>query len=470
MRKFKAKRIRIILASFIALALFGFAGIFTDALTEDDGGLPHYCATLVPVIEEVADVYMPVAIGCHTLMKPEYKALKKGVHAKAHCTDCHVGGSGPKGLWYWIKAKYGGATGQLPEVLQGTYDTPIKVPIHNLNPVEETCGLKCHKIEKVRGKKMKKVLRFREDKNNTAMLNLFELDLGNAVEGQESGIHKHFSKDFIVEYMSEDNKRKNIQWVKLKYRKNANDSWKTKIWARPGFRPNEHADEDDEHGQEVKKMDCYDCHNRVGHDMLTLDDALDGALQKGFEELESGREPAGLRGALDPRIPYIKKIAKMVLEEESNSFSYSGRKAVADRAAVPTGPGIAQVPTFKKKIMTPTAQESVLIIEMRIKEFYRDNYPSINKERLELAIDAIVELFLDNVDSNMLIRWGTYPSHIGHEAIPGKEDYSKTKTEKGCYRCHNEELKPVSGADKPIFSKCERCHRIDNQFTPIPKP
>ena len=46
----------------------------------------------------------------------------------------------------------------------------------------------------------------------------------------------------------------------------------------------------------------------------------------------------------------------------------------------------------------------------------------------------------------MNIRWGTYPSHLGHMSSPG------------CFRCHDGEHANVSGAT--ISQDCDTCHTV----------
>ena len=73
-------------------------------------------------------------MACHTPMKPEYTAYLSSPHARVGCVECHVG---PGATWY-VKSKINGVH-QLYGVLTGDFQRPIKTPVKNLRPAQETC-------------------------------------------------------------------------------------------------------------------------------------------------------------------------------------------------------------------------------------------------------------------------------------------------------------------------------------------
>src|SRR5437763_1145224 len=76
---------------------------------------------------------------CHTVMKPEFVAYQASPHARVRCVECHVGG----GAEWYVRSKLTGAY-QLYSVAFNRYPRPIKTPVHNLRPADETCA-QCHR-------------------------------------------------------------------------------------------------------------------------------------------------------------------------------------------------------------------------------------------------------------------------------------------------------------------------------------
>src|SRR4051812_13311749 len=70
---------------------------------------------------------------CHTPMKPEFVAYQHSPHAKIDCVECHVG----HGAGAYVKAKLNGVH-QLIGVITDAYNRPIKTPIKNLRPAQDT--------------------------------------------------------------------------------------------------------------------------------------------------------------------------------------------------------------------------------------------------------------------------------------------------------------------------------------------
>jgi len=264
---------------------------------------------------------------CHN-MDPELVSVKNSKHSNTHCGDCHVG----DGVDYFWKAKTGGIRQAYQYIWSQSYHTPIQVPVHNLRPAIETCG-HCHQPEVIRDKKIKNIIRFNEDRNNTPTQKLIQLRLGSALPGEEWGIHRHYSDNFKITYISEDHHiengedndehsenekahkipggaREKILWVMLE--KEENGVQDVKIWTRDNYEPTI-----DQIVNNSRVMDCTDCHNRVGHPLKTIDNALDEALQRGFLNKKRGKLGFG-EGRIDPSIPFIKKNAKKLLKDEAD--------------------------------------------------------------------------------------------------------------------------------------------------------
>ena len=75
---------------------------------------------------------------CHTVMNPEFTAYSNSPHARVGCVKCHIG----PGAGWFVRSKLSGAY-QLYAVAFNKYPQPIRTPIHNLRPAQETCE-QCH--------------------------------------------------------------------------------------------------------------------------------------------------------------------------------------------------------------------------------------------------------------------------------------------------------------------------------------
>jgi hypothetical protein len=98
---------------------------------------------------------------CHEVMKPEFVAYQASPHARVACVDCHVG---PGAGWY-VRSKLSGAY-QLYSVAFNKFPRPIKTPVHNLRPAQDTCE-QCHWPEKFFGAQLKVFNRYGYDERNS---------------------------------------------------------------------------------------------------------------------------------------------------------------------------------------------------------------------------------------------------------------------------------------------------------------
>jgi hypothetical protein len=148
-------------------------------------------------------------------------------------------------------------------------------------------------------------------------------------------------------------------------------------------------------------LSCYDCHNRVGHDVLNPRDALDYKLST---------------GAIDPSLPFIKREGMRIL------WSQYADEAAAD----------ADVD--------------------RLAGFYAANYPEVAATKgaqIEDAIDQLKILYGRSATPDMRVTASTYANNLGHTDFPG------------CFRCHDGgHFQVVDGVatKKPIPSTCDTCH------------
>ena len=145
---------------------------------------------------------------------------------------------------------------------------------------------------------------------------------------------------------------------------------------------------------EWRTMDCVDCHNRPTHIYRTPEDEIDRAMAE---------------GRIDPKLPFIHREGLKALNGEYASHDEARGK-----------------------------------ISAALESFYGKEYPAADREKVAAASAALQTIYATNVFPSMNIKWGTYPSHVGHTASPG------------CFRCHDGEHADPSG--KTIEQDCETCH------------
>src|SRR5256714_9765985 len=127
---------------------------------------------------------------CHTVMKPEHTAYLAGAHARVPCVGCHVG----SGASWYMKSKLSGAY-QLYSVTFNKYSRPIKTPVHNLRPAQETCE-QCHWPEKFFGAQLKTFSHYGYDEQNTLRQTRMLIKTGGgptSTAGVATGIHSHMN-------------------------------------------------------------------------------------------------------------------------------------------------------------------------------------------------------------------------------------------------------------------------------------
>ncbi len=320
---------------------------------------------------------------CHSVMNPEWTTYQDSPHARVKCVECHVG----EGIDALIDAKLNGAW-QIISLTFDLYERPIPTPVHNLRPARETCE-KCHWPDKFHGNRIKTIVNYSRDSLSTPKYTTLMMKIGSGRKGSESGAHWHVSKDNIVRYASINDERYEINWVDVKrpdgtYRR---------------FTNNKLSDELIEGTENLRTMDCVDCHNRATHI---------------YERPESTINRKMREGKIDPSLPFIKSRALSALT--------SGY---------------------------PDENTALKNIDLHIRNFYMKKYPriySINEEKIDDAIKILQSTYQRNIHHRMNIDWGAYPSHLGH------------KDGRGCFRCHNTNIVDEDG--KSLSMDCTMCHSI----------
>jgi nitrate/TMAO reductase-like tetraheme cytochrome c subunit len=327
---------------------------------------------------------------CHKVMEPEYTAYQSSPHSRVGCVKCHIG----SGTDWFVRAKISGSY-QVYSVIFNKYSRPIGTPIENLRPAQETCE-QCHWPKQFYGQKKVTLYHFLSDeantKSSTAML--LKIGEGNKVTGALSGIHWHINVKNGIWYYSADEKRQHIPYVKM-----IEDNGNVSVFTEKGFDVSKVKED------ELRRMDCIDCHNRPSHIYNEPDRMLN-------MNLSSGR--------IDSTLPYIKSIGMNVLEAEYIDTDEASTK-----------------------------------ISSAITSFYQANYPEVisgKGEQVRKSIAAIQEIYSKNYFPYMKVSWKKFPDHIGHVYYDG------------CFRCHDG--KHFSKQNRTISKECNSCHLIIEQQGP----
>lgn len=334
---------------------------------------------------------------CHT-MGPELKAYAISPHREVPCAECHV----EPGIGGWVKAKITG-TRQLIDILTGSFPTPIKAPDHaDLPPTSETC-LRCHDVHQLvaDGGPVKLVLgaRFRSDEANTRdTIALVLRPAGFGGSTATRGVHWHI--DSQVDFTSTDPRAQTIDWVGITLKDGTTEQFVSLASVASSSDAQPDIDRLKAAGP-VRRMNCIDCHNRVGHGILSPDQAID-------ESMAAGR--------IDQNLPFIKQQASALL-----SVDYASAED-ADKAI------------------------------QGLSAFYAAKYPLVPALKgfaLNSAIVDLERIYRLVATPDMRVTGSTYPNNLGHQASPG------------CFRCHDgAHYKVVNGAltQEAIPSACATCH------------
>ncbi|HVU34428.1 MAG TPA: NapC/NirT family cytochrome c [Opitutaceae bacterium] len=302
---------------------------------------------------------------CHRAMGPEFTEYKRGAHARVECVECHVG----SGAEWFVKAKING-THQLIAYTLDNYKRPIATPIKNLRPAQDTCE-KCHWPQKFNGNVDVVFNHYLSDKKNTPYTVRMLMHVNQSQPGAPAGgIHWHVNPDNRVEYFASDEKRQHIPWMRVV---NVRDGT-SRVFRTPDFKGEPPADQ-------IRTMDCMDCHNRPAHVFPTANEAVEGAMAD---------------GRLSLKLPNIKRVAVQAMTETKITTSAEAPQKIAD--------------------------------------FIRGKYPDrALASEANAAITAVEGIYATTIFPERKADWRVYPNNIGHKDWPG------------CFRCHDDQHKTPQG-------------------------
>jgi hypothetical protein len=214
-----------------------------------------------------------------------------------------------------------------------------------------------------------------------------KLHVGSATggTGHGAGIHWHTNPANAIEYVTLDEKREQIPYV----RRTAPDGTVHEYFA-DGVNPA------DLEGKPRRLMDCLDCHSRPAHSFgETPERAVDAAITG---------------GEIDRSIPFIRQEAVRAL-----TVNYATREAAT-----------AEIDKSVRAALQTSSSTSV------------------DPQALGRAIAATQAIYNRNIFPSMKVTWGTYANQRGHTTSNGcfrcHDDLHKTKAGRAigqeCETCH----------------------------------
>jgi hypothetical protein len=280
---------------------------------------------------------------------------------------------------------------------------------------------------------MKVFNRYAYDEQNTLRQRRMLLNVGGGSPstGMVAGIHWHMNIANEITYISTDDRRQVIPWVRMKDRAGNVSEYYDR--SRP-------TTAEQLAKGETRRMDCVDCHNRPAHVYLPPDVAVD----QGF-----------VAGRLDASLPYLKKQSVEIL-----SRTYA------------------------------TSPEGVNAIAAGLSEFYRTKYPDVyanKRASIDTAVTEVQRIFQTYFFPEMKTDWQTHPNNIGHLYFSGcfrchdGEHVSSTgKTiSNDCNVCHTVIYDSAAPAERNVKTgpfkhpvdlgaladrKCDSCHKANKPF------
>jgi len=297
---------------------------------------------------------------CHKVMEPEYTAYQNSPHANVACVDCHVG----SGASWYVKSKLSGLH-QVYAVITKTYPSPIETPLHDLRPARETCE-KCHWPQKFYTRKLQTNKYYLADSLNSEWDIVLQMKIGPEYSnlGFKEGIHWHINPNIDIEYISENDKRELITFVRCTNKVTGEiANYRT---------PDVEISDSMVAASNARTMDCIDCHNRPSHKYSSPPVYFDNAM---------------LNNKVSQGIPFIKKTAMEILR---NSF------ADKDTAMIQIREGI------------------INYYKSDFNDYFKNNYLKIDE-----SVTALQEAFSKNTFPGMKVSYDVYPDHIGHLEVEG---------------------------------------------------
>jgi len=349
-----------ILIGIVALALLGAGGIVAWEYSNSDA----FCANT-----------------CHSVHPEETLAHKGSFHAEVHCVECHIGRL-PTLRMVALKPEH---AKELWGMIVG-YERPLVST--TLRPARQNCE-GCHNPSAVHHDSV--VVRKHYDTDTPSSESATRLVLhtgsGTIREHETKGVHWHIAND--VSFIASDPQRRAIPWVQV-----TGADGQTRTYVDATSKPADYKPE------MARRMECFDCHNAVGHPFPDPSDAVDDAIAT---------------GRIDRSLPSAKaRAVELIAAAEKLSGPYDERAKAVDKL-VGDSASRAAVPADKKAAETKFDQ-------------------------------AMKGILLASTFEAPGLTWKSFPNHTGHK------DFA------GCFRCHDG--KHYDDKGNAIRLQCTLCHDL----------
>lgn len=325
---------------------------------------------------------------CHPMLAQNL-LYHQSPHTNVACADCHIG----EGFWAFVDAKLNGMH-ELYGLVTNTYPRPIKSPVHNLRPARETCE-KCHSPSTFKDNIAKTIKHYDEDAANTLEQTTLILKMGGlkSTTGLSKGIHWHISSE--VYYIPMDEQRQVMGWVGIKQA----DGTMKEYFASDllGMSQKEFV-EKARANNEIRRMDCIDCHNRAAHYIPYPEQSVDNAITDGL---------------ISAKLPFIRKQAVALLKTKFN-----------------------------------TVEEANIAIDKLGTDLKSDK--NISSADADQAVKTLKTIYSETNFPDLHLDYKSNPNNTGHTPTLG------------CFRCHDGKhlTTGVNGKQEIIPVKCNLCHTV----------
>jgi hypothetical protein len=327
---------------------------------------------------------------CHQVHPEEPRAHAASAHARVDCVECHMGRLSTLHLMALKPTHFKELWGMI-----AGYERPITSS--TLRPARDHCE-SCHWPAAVHRDSIALKKRYATDVASTESATRLTLHTSAGVlrEKTATGIHWHVEND--VSFVSPDPQRREIPWVQVKKPDGTTVTYVDKTSKIPV---------DQIKKTEARRMECFDCHNAVGHPFPNPENAVDDAIAD---------------GKIDRSLPGAKARA---VELVNATVNLHGTRAELDAA-------------IDKLIAAQAAKAKTA---------------PADKEKEAKFAREMKRILGNSVFEDKHVTWKTFPDHAAHKDFPG------------CFRCHDG--KHFNEKGEAIRLQCTLCHdlpqvRIEN--------
>ena len=320
---------------------------------------------------------------CHSVHPEETRSHGFNAHARVDCVECHMGRISTLHMMA-LKPTH---AKELWGMIVG-YERPLTSS--TFRPSRDNCE-GCHwpSVEHHDSIAIKKRYDTDPKSTETTYKLVLHTGMGTIRDATAKGIHWHIENE--VQFIATDPQRRNIPWVQVK---GADGKVSTYVDTSSQL------SEAELKKFEARRMECFDCHNAVGHPFRNPEDLVDDAIAD---------------GRIDRSLPNAKARAVALIEQTKGL----------------TGPH-QDMGARIEKLIAEAAPKGEMKPEMQDKE-----------KKFQAAMKQIL---VDSSFSHEGLSWASFPNHAGHKDTPG------------CFRCHDG--KHLNEQGEAIRLQCTLCHNL----------